>query len=466
MNTRRDFLKSSALGAGAMMLPASLQRAFAAPLIGQPPMRFIFMSRQNGLYPDSVVPPSLSNQDKEKEKNNEAFEANLDKHELPKWMSSLAEHKENMTILRGVSGMMCTTSHATWQSSIGVYKATSRESSLKWATIDFELAKLFPSALDHVALACFPLGRGGAPNGIDIGYSARAAQQANYAFGSPKIAIDELFRAGSNDESGRIRSELDRLMFEFSSAGQNSLSKDLLGSELTKVRNYANAIDDIRSRNKKLEAMSDVIRKNIPKLEKKYLAADISTVDRQVGHVEVLLSCLIAGMTNVVTFTLDQLGTRYSGVPGFEDEAINLHDVGHHKAIGGINSEEVRDVINVQHMSLIDRIVKRLKSVPEGNGTMMDNTTLLYYPDNGEAHHSKGTEYPFIIMSGRNSKLDIAGRYIRLPSYGQKDHATLGNLYTTLLNAYGNPIKHYGQQDVGLDKFRFDQTGPIKPFIC
>ena len=116
-------------------------------------------------------------------------------------------------------------------------------------------------------------------------------------------------------------------------------------------------------------------------------------------------------------------------------------------------------------MSLIDTIVKRLKGVPEGSGTMFDNTMLLYFPDNGETHHSNGVEWPFIVMAGSNVRLDIAGRYIRLPKYGEEGHKTLGNWYTTILNAYGNPIEHYGSLDVGLSKFNIDQAGPIRRFM-
>lgn len=116
-------------------------------------------------------------------------------------------------------------------------------------------------------------------------------------------------------------------------------------------------------------------------------------------------------------------------------------------------------------MTLIDTIVTRLKSIPEGQGSMFDNTMVFYFPDSGETHHSLGTEYPFLVMSGKNSRLDIRRRYIRLPNYGQAGHKTLGNWYTTLLNAYGNPIPHFGDLDTGLTKFNIDQKGPIAAFL-
>jgi hypothetical protein len=67
-------------------------------------------------------------------------------------------------------------------------------------------------------------------------------------------------------------------------------------------------------------------------------------------------------------------------------------------------------------------------------------------------------------MAGDNARLNLGRRYIRLPNYGQPGHKTLGNWYTTLLNAYGNPIDHYGALDVGLKGI--NQEGPIKQFLA
>ena len=143
MKSRRKFLKQSILGAGSMAMTPGL---FAANVKGKAPKRFIFIHKGNGLLPNTLVPSTLKGVELEKEKRKEAFEVSLDDHELPEWMGALSEHKGDMTILQGLSGKMCTTGHHTWQSSLGVYKANERLSSIKWATVDFELAKLFPSS--------------------------------------------------------------------------------------------------------------------------------------------------------------------------------------------------------------------------------------------------------------------------------------------------------------------------------
>lgn len=466
MDTRRDFLKTSlfSIGASAMLNPKLGYAASDA----KPPMRFIFMHRGNGLWPRVMVPPSFDDSLKVKEQQKAAYEVDLAGHELPDWLTPLGNHVENLTLLQGLSGKMCTVGHHSWSSSLGVYKANERLSSIKWATVDFELAKLFPSPVEHIELACFPLGGGnarGSLDGIATGFSARGPQQPNYAFGSPRIAMEELFKSVSTDQDTQIQYQLDRMVLEFIAKNEGATAESLVNLEKSKVANYADSVEAIRERSRKVDEMADKIRQHVPELDSKYLSREVNTFDRQRGHTEVLLGALISGLTNVVAFTVDELGHSYTGIPGIEGSAINMHDVGHGKTMNGVEAEEIRKRCRTHHMTLMETIVNRLKSVPEGDGTMFDNTMIFYFPDGGETHHSHGFEFPFVILAGNNAKLNIGGRYIRLPNYGDHGHKTLGNFYTTLLNAYGNPIEHYGAFDVGLNAHGIDQAGRIRQLI-
>jgi hypothetical protein len=461
MNARRNFIKTGLLGAGAMTLGAPDLIAKGSTT---PPTRFIFLRKGNGLLPSSMVPKSLNDKDKALEEEKAPLEVDLDRHELPDWMNALSKHKEHMTILQGISGKMCTTGHHAWCSSLGAFKANQRLSSIKWATVDFELAKLFPSPFQHIELACFPHGGGdgrGDINGIEKGFSAIGPQQPNYAYGSPRIAMQELFKSVSSNRIDQTGYELDRKVLEFSAGQEQSIAESLNGYEKAKVKNYADAIESIRRRNTEVDAMKGIIGKHIPRIDAKYFIDDISTYERQDAFTEILLSTIISGMTNVLSFTLDELGTNYTGIPGIKG-TVNQHDVGHNKSFEGVEPEEIRLRIRNQHMNVIDNIVSRLKATPEGNGSIFDNTMIFYSSSNGETHHSHGTEFPFIILAGKNTKLDLGQRYVRLPKWGVEGCQTLGNLYTTILNAYGNPIKHYGDFDSAL---KFDQSGPIEQFI-
>jgi L-ascorbate metabolism protein UlaG (beta-lactamase superfamily) len=97
---------------------------------------------------------------------------------------------------------------------------------------------------------------------------------------------------------------------------------------------------------------------------------------------------------------------------------------------------------------------------------MFDHTMIMYFPEGGETHHASGVEAPFVILAGNNCKLDLAGRYIRLPYHATEGHKTIGNWYTTLLNAHGNPIKHYGDLDLDMSRLKLEQTGAISRFIA
>ena len=166
MIDRREFLTHSLLATSALSVsPAALFSA--QPTGSQPPTRFIFVHKGNGLLPESLVPPSFDKQQLEGENRKDACDVDLDGHDLPNWMNPIAAHRDNLTLLQGLSGKMCTTGHHTWCSSLGAFKANERLNSIKWATVDFELAKLFPSPFEHIELACFPDGGGNARGNIN-----------------------------------------------------------------------------------------------------------------------------------------------------------------------------------------------------------------------------------------------------------------------------------------------------------
>ena len=180
-----------------------------------------------------------------------------------------------------------------------------------------------------------------------------------------------------------------------------------------------------------------------------------------------MLATLKAGLTNSVLFSLNSLKTLYNGMPKLdEDETINLHDIGHGKGEYGHTAVQLRDMVRFHHMGLMNMIAEELKQTPEGDGTMFDNTVIMYQPENGETHHSDGHQQPIIMIAGKNTKMNFLGHYVRLSGYGEQGHKTLGNWYTTLLNNHGNPIPHYGMEDLALKRLGIsDQKGPIEEFL-
>ncbi len=456
MTTRRDFIKLSGLGAGALVIPS---RFNADPVRWIRPKRYIFIRKSSGIRPAEIALRDFSDKDKALDEKKEAMEADLDKHELPKWLLGLDDYKEHMTILQGLSAKMSENVHWSFSSVMGCFKSNRNTlSAIKRATIDFELAKLFPSPFGHVELS-FAGGR----NGIVDGYSAPAPQTRNYCYADPDTARSELFKSVLNPDA--VNSDNDMLSFLQSKEGLEIM--DVKGREKMRQEKHIQSIEAIRQRNEKLIKLSGSLAKHLPELSPVHAngGPNASTPEKQAAMTDVLIAALKAELTNVVTYTIDDLGTPITGLPGNETDRVGIHPLGHDEAFGGVPAWKTREQIRISHVNQIRTIIDKLKQVPEGKGTMFDNTMIMYFPENGETHHGVGTEAPFLIMAGSACNLDMSGRYVRLPYLGNKGHKTLGNWYTTLLNAHGNPIKHYGDLDLEMSRKKLDQLGSIKQFM-
>jgi len=459
MISRRNFLRKSLFGAGALTFTPSFNYLFGAnSQSGLPPHRFIFMRKSNGNLTKLFSLPTFSEAQKTKEKNKEAFEADLDKHELPDWLKCLDKHKEDMTVLQGVSMMMANSGHSSFTGCMGLYQSGRNViSKIKRASIDFELAKLFPSPYGHIELSLASAARTVQWRaGIVPGFSAPAPQQRNYCYADPQTAHNELFKSVTN--SSAVDSE--NSMLEYLQEKEKKRLGKMSALERMKMANHINSLGSVRQRNKNVANLSGVISKHLPKIDKIHAngGPNATLVQKWDAFSDILVATMVAGLSNVITYTLDDLNTPITSLPK-NNKKMNLHNLGHSQ------NTVLRDHVKECHMNQVERIVTKLKAVPEGNGTMFDNTTIIYMPETGAGHHGPNTEAPMVIMSGKNSRLDIAGRYIRLPFHKTEGHKTLGNWYTSLLNAYGNPIGHYGDLDNELVKMRMPQTGNIKRFM-
>ena len=460
---RRELLKRTALGTASLALMPSFNHLMGAPrtAMSDRPHRFVFIRKSNGNLPQQFGLPSFSSQELKKHKEKESFEVDLTKHELPDWLKGLDEHKENMSILHGISMTVSGGGHYSYSGCMGAYKA-GRDilSNIKRATVDFELAKLFPSPFGHIEMSlAVPHGRDHR-TGIVSGYSAPAAKQRNYCYADPMTAFQELFKSVSNTDEA----DSDKALLDYLYEKENRQLKGLGGDERLKISNQVDSLQSIRDRKSKVESLGNKIKEYLPEIDSIHAdgGQDATLPQKQAAFTNIIVGALASGLTNVVTYTIDDLGTDITSLPE-NKQKTSIHQIGHGGQIS--DAAEMRNAIKAHHMNQVSTLVNRLKSVSEGSGSMFDNTTVIYMPETGAGHHGPDTEAPMVVMSGKNSQLDIAGRYIRLPFHGTEGHKTLSNWYTTLLNAYGNPIDHYGDLDLTMQRKRLHQSGAIERFI-
>ena len=459
---RREFVKANAKSFAALALASAYTPALESREQDSiAPHRFIFVRKSNGNLPSMFALPSLKGDDKKRDQTKQPFEVDLDSHELPIWMRALEKHKANLSFVHGLSMKMSGGGHYSFTGCLGAYKAGRNVvSQIKRATIDFELAKLFPSPFGHIELS---LGSGSGTvmfrKGIVPGFSAPAPKQRNYCYADPQTAYDELFKSVTNTNAVDTENSL----LEHLRDEEGRRLSGLEGVERRKISEQVQSLAAVRQRNAKVSGMAELIAKHLPTIDKVHIngGADATLIQKQEAFTDVLLAALITGLTNVITYTIDDLSTPISTLPSNTGK-LSIHLVGHQSPAG---HHKVRELILTSHMTQISRMVETLKAIPEGDGTMFDNTTIIYMPETGDTHHGWGTEAPTVVLSGANSRLDLAGRYIRLPYHLAEGHKTLGNWFTTLLNAYGNPINHYGDLDLEMSQQNRQQSGAIERFL-
>jgi hypothetical protein len=120
------------------------------------------------------------------------------------------------------------------------------------------------------------------------------------------------------------------------------------------------------------------------------------------------------------------------------------------------------DMIRRYHFDLIAGLCKKLDAVKEGDGTMLDNTVIVYLSDGAEAHHSRCYEWPMVVLGNIGGRLKT-GRYIDYPGYGQPRHRTIANMYVTLLHLAGSSRDSFGRADSELKDL--NQTGPLEELL-
>jgi len=183
--------------------------------------------------------------------------------------------------------------------------------------------------------------------------------------------------------------------------------------------------------------------------------------DHQLEKLDVMFdlssAALIGGLTNMVVIA-SGTGERGFNI-NYTDIGLKLEDSGRHGICHGLEYD-VLTTITERHVSLVSRMARKLMAVPEGSGTMLDNTLILYGSDNGEKHHSLSEEWPLLAVGGSSLGLGTGNKSVVYPGYGNNNNRQLSNMYNTLGYLAGSPIDAFGT-----DSSRV-ATGPLSELLA
>ena len=83
-------------------------------------------------------------------------------------------------------------------------------------------------------------------------------------------------------------------------------------------------------------------------------------------------------------------------------------------------------------------LLDRLKSTPDGEGTLLDNSLLMYGSNMSNSDRHNNYPLPNILVGGACGALK-GGQHVTLPEY-----TTFSNLHLTVLNKAGVDVKSIG----------------------
>jgi len=241
----------------------------------------------------------------------------------------------------------------------------------------------------------------------------------------PRAIFERMFGDGGTDP--KVRATLareDRSILDAVSADVKRLRGKVGGTDRAKVDQYVDAIRDVERR-MQLAEKQDV--KALPMGSPVGAPEVFSEYFRLMADLNVL--AWQTDMTRVITF---QMGHEMSGRAypelGFGDAH---HPCTHHQ--GDPEKIEKTTKINMLHTKMFSYWLDRLRATSDGQGTLLDNSMLLYGAGLSDANLHLYTNLSLVLIAGRNTGFK-GGMHVKYPN-----RTPMTNLLLTMLDRANVP---------------------------
>ena len=188
----------------------------------------------------------------------------------------------------------------------------------------------------------------------------------------PRAVFDQLFGVGATPEARARRRQRDRSILDWVTDSVGQLKGTLGPADRARLNDYLEDVREIERRIQKVEALnSSGEARELP-------AAPIGVPDAYDEHVRLMFDlqavAFAADITRVFAFKLSRdVSNRVFKEAGV---TTGFHIASHH------NDRDDRILefskINKYHVSLLPSFLEKLKNTPDGEGTLLDNSLILY----------------------------------------------------------------------------------------
>jgi hypothetical protein len=257
----------------------------------------------------------------------------------------------------------------------------------------------------------------------------------------PSLAFDSLFENRGNK---RTQSILDRVRDDLSSLTRNVSSEDnrRLDEYLTSVREVEKRVDRMRTDQTKAESRAKENGRALMAMKRpdNGLPEDIR------DHMKLMCDIVALGFqtdkTRVATVVLcrDLSGLFYP--------FLNVRDA-HHSASHN-DLSEAYERISRYYVSNLAYLAGKLDAMPEGEGTVLDNTCLLYLSNMWSGERHDNTKLPVLTLGGLGGELKT-GRVLDYRDDGD-DNRKLCSLHLSIMDKMGVKLPRFGDAESRLAK--------------
>jgi len=282
---------------------------------------------------------------------------------------------------------------------------------------------------DRTRLASLEIGceQGAMAGNCDSGYSClysstmswRSATQPLPKEVNPKLVFERLF-SNVPDTERLARDKRRKSVLDFVREDSKGLNVRLGRNDQRKLDEYFSAIRDIEERIARSANLPPVATPEYP------MPAGVpATYEEHIKQMcDLLVLAFQADVTRVSTFVLANEGSN-KPYP-FINVSEGHHDLSHH-GNDEAKKAKIRD-INKFHTTQLAYLLNKMKSVKEGDGTLLDHCMIAYGSGNSDGNAHNHDNLP-ILVAGKGGGTLKTGRHIRY-----NNETPLNNLWLSLLD--------------------------------
>ena len=221
---------------------------------------------------------------------------------------------------------------------------------------------------------------------------------------NPRVVFERLFGGGATAEERLARMSANRSILDFVAGELKDLSGGLGARDRARLGEYMDHVREIERRIQRAEAQAET-RPDVP-------PEPVGVPESYDEHVALMFDLLAlafqADLTRVFTFMMArEVSQRTYPALGVGEPH---HAVSHH----GNRQESIlkHTKVNVYHIGLFARFIERLRSTPDGDGSLLDHSLIVYGSGMSDGNGHTGGPLPLAIVGGASGRVR-GNRHIR-----------------------------------------------------